>query len=307
MSVARALAERLLLFGLLLSRIAFIALGIAVLTAAIATSGFATSSAPSYPVGPAAASLARLVIRWIEALGAAFLAAGTLLFLARSWIRIPRAPGAVSETGSPAWLSLIAVSLLAQAVAATCFSTGLLELWKQVIPALEHAGVFQEVQKPGPYQGLVLLPVAVVLFVPLIEAAAALSLFVSPVLLLILFLSRSRLFPKGLVMTGIVQAALVGGSMLAALVFDLVDERLVALGASEPGPEMRAILAGMRQIQAVIGPTARAYAWLLPASLIWIPFMMGSRRLALAFPNGGFDMARAPHVVAAPAEVSPVS
>jgi hypothetical protein len=286
MSALRVLVERLLLFLLLLSRISLVAFGLFLLGATFALGGFlkAENSTPAV----------QSAWQWIQLTGGLCLAIGIILFVFRNWIPIPRAgqPG----SSRPRWIYAMAVCLLAQAALALFASQPILSLWQDAIPALQQAGVFQSAAPSSSMSGVVLAPVVAVMFVPILESAAALSLIVGPILLLLLFFTKSRAYPKSFVLATLLQAGLVAVAFVATNAFTLMAERLLALTASNAGnapPEFRQALAGLRRIQAVIGPTARTRGWLVLPAIIWIPALMFSRRVEPAFSAGSFDLPRA--------------
>src|SRR5262249_21087004 len=191
MSILRVFTERLLLFLLLLSRIALVALGLAVLGATFAFGGFLHAEHAS-PVILAA-------WRWIQLTGGLFLAAGVILFVIRNWIPIPRAGVPGSE--KPGWAYLIALCLAGQVVAGVLAADPIRSLWQDAIPALRQAGVFEQASSASEMSGVVLAPVLAVMLVPILETMAAVALIAGPFLLLLLFLMRSRAFPRSFVLT----------------------------------------------------------------------------------------------------------
>src|SRR5262249_36034345 len=209
MFILRVLGERLLLFLLVIARIALLATGLAAVAGIFAFGSFIKAQGTS--------SVVQTAWGWMQATGGLFLAAGVLLFVFRDWIHIPRS--GTSGAPPPAWLPAVAVCLVAQIGATLLFSGNLVQLWQDAIPALERAGVFQEVRSGGEMSSVILLPVIAALFVPMVEAAAAVTLTVAPLLLLVLFLTKSRAFPKSFVLTAFLQATLVAGSFLAANAF----------------------------------------------------------------------------------------
>lgn len=283
MTALRVFSERLLLLVLLLSRIVFLAFGLAVLGATFALGGFLKAENAS------AAILAAW--GWIRATGGLFVAAAVLLFVVRNWIHIPRT--GAPEAKAPLWLALVALCLAAQAAVAIFASSGIQSLWQDAIPALDRAGVFREARS-GAQGGVILAPVLAVLFVPILETAAAASLIGPPLLLLVLIVTRSRALPKSLVLTALVQGALVAGCYLAMNAFLPMAQALLAATAraSDIPAEVQQALAGLRRIAALIGPTAHSFALLLVPIAIWIPFMMFSRRMEGTFHAGSFERAR---------------
>lgn len=284
MRVVRLVSERLLLLGLLLCRVLFLVFGLAVLGATFALGGFLEAESPSPAILAAWG--------WIRATGGLFLCAAVLLFVVRDWIHVPRT-GDPAETRAPFWLMLVALCLAAQAVVALIVSSGIRALWQDAIPALDRAGVFRQAQSSQQGQ-LVLAPVLAVLFVPILETAAAVSFVAGPVLLLALFFTRSRAFPKSLVLTVIVQAAFVAGSFVAMKAFLPMAQMLLTASqrVTDMPVEIRQAFAGLRRIAELIGPTGYAFAWLLVPIAIWIPFMMFSRRMEGTFRAGSFERPR---------------
>jgi hypothetical protein len=141
--------------------------------------------------------------------------------------------------------------------------------------------------------GVVLAPVVAVMFVPIVESGAALSLIVGPILLLLLFFTKSRAYPRSFVLTALLEAGLVAVAFVATNAFALMAGQLLALTAGNSGnapPEFQQALAGLRRVQAVIGPTARTLGWLVLPAVIWIPALMFSRRVEPAFSAGSFDL-----------------
>ena len=133
MSPLREVAERLILFGLLVCRIALMALGLAFLTSSLLAAGLFHELG-----GPASA------LGWIRATGALFLADAIALFVSRSWIRIPRSAAAGPGGSPPAWLPLLPATMLAPAACATIFSSSLVDLWRDAVVFLDRVGVWKE-------------------------------------------------------------------------------------------------------------------------------------------------------------------
>jgi len=286
MSALRVLVERLLLFLLLLSRLSLVAFGLFLLGATFALGGFlkAEGSAPAV----------QSAWQWIQLTGGLCLAIGIILFVLRNWIPIPRA--GLAGSSRPRWVYAMAVCLGAQAALALVASQPILSLWQDAIPALQQAGVFQPAASNTSMSGVVLAPVVAVMFVPIVESAAALSQLVGPILLLLLFLTKSRAFPRSFVLAALLEAGLVAVAFVATNAFAVMAERLLALTATNAGntpPELHQALAGLRRIQAVIGPTARTLGWLVLPVVLWIPAFVFSRQVEPAFSAGSFDLPRA--------------
>jgi len=272
MSVIRTLLESLLLFALLLTRLALISAGLAAISSAVIAAG--TVHATGDPLS------------WIRWMGVVLGSGGILLFVFRSWIRIPRTPDSHTPAPAPSWLGLVPIALVGQAVTAVIFSAPLLALWRESLGFLNRSGLFEGFDPSDSMAGLVFFPIFVVLFVPALEAAAALWLILGPLLLVGLFVTKSRIFPRGLVMTAIAQASLVFGALLAAYTFSLLLPPVLVEVLKTPGPESKPAAAALTHVKDVISPTAVAYAWILLASVVWVPGMMFSKAMATIFTGG---------------------
>jgi len=132
MSILRVLGERLLLFLLLIARIALMATGLAAVAGIFAFGSFIKAQGTS--------SVVQTAWGWMQATGGLFLAAGVLLFVFRDWIHIPRS--GTSGAPPPAWLPAVAVCLVAQIGATLLFSGNLVQLWQDAIPGSSTSEVF---------------------------------------------------------------------------------------------------------------------------------------------------------------------
>lgn len=272
MTAGRWTLEFLLLAALQMTRIAHVAAGLALLSASLIAAG--TIHSPGDP------------LIWIRWLGIALGVGGVLLFVARSWIRIPRTPDSDAQAAFPSWLGLVPIALLGQAVTAGVFSAPLFSLWRESLDFLNRSGLFEEFHASQSMSGIVFFPVFAVLCVPALEAATALWLIVGPLVLVGLFLTKSRIFPRGLVMTAIAQASLVFGGLLAAHTFSLLLPPVLTEVLKTPGPEAKPVAAALTHVRDVIAPTAGAHAWILIASLVWIPGMVFSKAMGTIFTRG---------------------
>lgn len=272
MSAARWILEFLLLSALLVTRLALISAGLAAVSSSVIAAG--TVHAPGDPLS------------WIRWMGVALGSGGVLLFVFHSWIRIPRTPDSDAPASAPSWLGLVPIALVGQAVTAAVFSVPLVTLWRESLGFLNRSGLFADFDPSDSMSGVVFFPIFAVLFVPALEVATALWLVVGPLLLVGLFVTRSRIFPRGLVMTVIAQASLVIGGLLAAYTFSLLLPPVLVEVLKTPGPESKPVAAALTHVQDVISPTAIAYAWILLASLVWVPGMMFSKAMGAIFTRG---------------------
>lgn len=194
---------------------------------------------------------------------------------------------------SPWIVPLLGFSLVALPGIAYLRSTELLDLWGDIWNLFDRLHLKEELFRGGGGQmsGVVFAPVFVLLYVPMLEAAAAFFLIVVPLLLLVLFLTRSRNFPRALIMTTICQAGLVLASAVAAAIFaQLATEGMPTL-LGNGDPEGQKIAEVLIRMQHVVQSTARGFFLPLTAFCAWVPAMFTSRRIE-AFFTAGSDAPR---------------
>jgi hypothetical protein len=192
------------------------------------------------------------------------------------------------------WVPLLAFSLVAIPAIAFFRSKELIALWADIIQLIDRLDLIKGLTAGGgQMSGVVFAPVFVVLYVPLLEAAAAFFLIVVPLLLLMLFLTRSRNFPRAMVMMVICQTGLVLMSAIAAAIFaQLATEGMPALLKSGD-PEGQQVADQLVRMQQVVLSTARGFFVPLLAYCAWIPAMFTSRRIEEFF-SAGSEVPREP-------------
>jgi hypothetical protein len=152
--------ERLLLLFFWTARALFILQGLAFACASVATFAVAGAEAPAWLRGALASGLL---------ISGTFFVAGFLLIAASRW-QVRHAAG--SEPAWP-WPPLLGLSLLLLPVVAALAASGLPPLWSKIATQLRAVGFWDAMTRPDPYGGIVLLPIFLALFVPLVLTAAA--------------------------------------------------------------------------------------------------------------------------------------
>ena len=188
---------------------------------------------------------------------------------------------------SPWVVPLLGFSLAVLPAIAYLRSAELFALWGDILNLMDRLNLKEELFRGGgQMSGLVFAPIFVLLYVPMLEAATAIFLIAIPLLLLVLFLTRSRSFPRALVMMTICQAGLVLASALAAAIFaQLATEGLPTVLASGE-PEGRKVADLLIRMQQVVQSTATGFYVPLAAYCAWIPAMYTSRRIETFFTAG---------------------
>jgi methionine-rich copper-binding protein CopC len=301
MSLLRIAAERLFLVLFWIARSMFLAQGLAMGSALLAASWSGRPDAPPW---------LETVVRSCLILGATFLATGVLLYAARHGLAPPMR-GAVQTAVAPgvegdarpswSWRLLLGLSLAGLPALAYAETSELVALWGEILDLLHRIGFWDELQRPGPFSGLVMIPLLVALFVPVLEAATAFFLIAVPLGLVALLLARSRLFPTIFVMTVVCQAGLVAGSLLAADGFArLATEASVAMTSSGDAEVLR-LAEDLHRAQSVLTATAAGFVTPMLGYLVWLPALLLSQRLG-AFFTAVAVVAPTPSRVATPRE-----
>ena len=137
-------------------------------------------------------------------------------------------------------------------------------------------GFWDAVTRPDPYGGIVLLPIFLALFVPLVLTAAAAFSVMFPLALLPLLAARSRLFPTLLAMGVIFQVALVLTGWIAADVFSRVATHALAAMAESGDAEVLRVAGELDWATGILTRTALALVAPTLAMIAWLVFLRPS-------------------------------
>ncbi|MGH7288631.1 MAG: copper resistance protein CopC [Myxococcota bacterium] len=279
MSFVRIGTERLLLALFWIARSAFLAQGLAMCTALLAVS--LVSRQGSWPwVG--------IALRSSLLIGATLFASGVLVYVARHHIT-PRA----GDDAQPTWPWLLGLSLAGLPALAFVASSPLLALWREIGVLLDGIGFWEALTNPDPFGGIILLPIFAALFVPVLETAGVFFLSAVPLVLIVLLLTRSRLFPRIFSMLIVCQAGLVLASLLASDAFSRVASEAIAAMTTEQDAELQRAAEKLGHATGVLSSTAAALVAPMLAYLVWLPFLLLSRQIGSFF-SAGSDPAPAP-------------
>ena len=255
--------ERLLLLFFWTARALFILQGLAFACASVTTFAVAGAEAPAWFRGALVSGLL---------ISGTFFVAGFLLITARRW-RVTHAAG--SEPAWP-WPPLLGLSLLLLPVVAALAASGLQPLWTKIAAQLRAVGFWDAVTRPDPYGGIVLLPIFLALFVPLVLTAAAAFSVMFPLALLPSLAARSRLFPTLLAMGVIFQVALVLTGWIAADVFSRVATHALAAMAESGDAEVLRVAGELDWATGILTRTAVALVAPTLAMIAWLAFLRPS-------------------------------
>jgi hypothetical protein len=279
MRYLRLLTELLLRFLLWLSRVAFVALGLAAVGPVLTLRSFLVEDGTS----PALPTLTRP----IGLIGAIFLAGGILLFATR-WL-VPRARATAPDPAAAAdpaaarsaasdWTWVLGPAMLGLACGTVLLSGKLIDFWSAALTFLDRSGLWQEVQRGGEFSGLILLPALGILFAPLLAAASAVFLGVVPLLLVLLLATRSAFFHRGFLMTAICQVTLVAACLLVAGALSDFAQGVARDPELAAGEEARQFLAAIRRAAGTLAAIGRDHAWLTAGYWLLLLGILSSRR-----------------------------
>ena len=255
--------ERLLLLWFWMARALFILQGLAFACASVTTFAVAGAEAPTWLRG---AMVSGLLI------SGTFSLAGLLLIAARRW-RVKHAAG--SEPAWP-WALLLGLSLLLLPVVAALAASGLPPLWSRIAAQLTAVGFWDALTRPDPYGGIVLLPIFLALFVPLVLTAAAAFAVAFPLALLPLLAARRRMFPTLLAMGVICQVALVLAGWIAADVFARLATQALAAMTGSGDAEVLRVAGDLERETGILTRTALALVAPTLGMLAWLAFLRPS-------------------------------
>ena len=215
-----------------------------------------------------------VLIRAGLVLGAVFAAGGILLLIAYFKPRDPAVAVPAEPADSPGKPALLlAVSLLVLAGAAWVGSRDLFSMWREIIVLLDREGILRAFTKSDPMGGIVLIPIAAVLYAPAVSGVSALALIGLPVLLAVAAVTRSprmrAIFSTALICwTVLVVAAIVTADTFGR-VLDVFRPQLL----KDPDPVARQVAADLTRCAGVIQRAGWIQGVVLLCHLIWIPFV----------------------------------
>ncbi len=275
MSLVQAGVERLLLSLMAVIRVVCLVQGLALAAVLLR----ATAAAPPEP--PA----------WLRAVGltaglasAACFLTGVLLLVVRRW----PATSASQAPGPPRpWRAALGVSLVGVSLLAALAASNLPSLWVMIGTQLTAIDFWSGAATPDPYGGIVVLPIVLALFVPVLVSMAAVFAAAYPLALLLLMPARRPLFPALLSMGAICQAGLVlAGWLSADMLGRLAEQALIAMAGSGDAGVLR-LSVDLRVATEIVSSTVTALAAPTLVILAWAAFLWPTGRAATRFAARG--------------------
>jgi hypothetical protein len=243
--------------------------------------------------------------------GAIFAAAG---FVSRRLIR-SRRPFFPNEREARAaarpvdgWLLLMAFTLAVLPLTTFHELAPLRALWSDAIRLLRENHILDGAMRGGQLSGLVLMPVAMALFTPVLQFAAAGMFAAGSVASLLLLWLRSVRFPRGYVVCLSLQAALVLTSaystVLARHMANWVSEQAGATAGQMRDLEHVRVLQAVERYDDVLQGASRSLALAAAAYALWLPALMMSARVRETFAPLADDAAPEGHDISAAASAN---
>ena len=239
----RIALEHVLLAAFFMARLVLLLQALAFGTAAAATLVAASGAWPDWLVAPVLST---------AALSATCFVAGLLLPIARRW---EEAPG--DEPGG-VWPAPFGLTLVLLAGLSSYASSRLPALWQELVTRLSGVIVWEDLSRPAPNAGIVLLPMLIGLLIPVLVTLAALASILLPLALLVLLPNRRPRFMALLAMSVICQTALVIASWLAAHALSGLAGTAVTLMRDSGDAEVMQLADQLVRVSQIIEGTASA-------------------------------------------------
>lgn len=202
-----------------------------------------------------------------------FVVAGLLLWRLRTW---PPTSGNATPAIEWLWMAALAASLVLIAGATLLASAALPSLWRQILTQLTAIEFWDGLKNPGPYGGIILLPILIALFVPALVTVAAIFSFVFPLILLARLRLRPSLFPTLLAMGAVCQLALVGSGWLATMLLNDLMQAASSVMLQAPDAEVAQVATQLTDIIATLTRTATMLMVPAVAVVSWAVFLRRS-------------------------------
>jgi methionine-rich copper-binding protein CopC len=255
MAALRFLIERLLAFLTSLASVAFWAQGVAFGVVALLILPRLGGAHAEPWIGVAT--------RTSLLLGAAFTVGGILLFVLRLGSRAAPGPAAPSSRDTVAALLLLLLAALAFVSAAP-----LRDLWVEIRGYLSAMGDWHELTRNAQGSGLVLAPLLVILYPPILCGLSALVLITLPALLAVARAARSARFAQFFAMAVIMATVLVGAAWAVTDAFVRLMAMAEPILRRDPDPTAAQVAQILGHGTAVLARAVRIQAMLLAG--LWI-------------------------------------
>jgi hypothetical protein len=196
------------------------------------------------------------------------------------------------------WVPLLAMALWLLPVFTLYELAPLRDLSTDMLDVLMENHVFEDVMRSPQMSGIVLLPIAASLAVPLFELATAAAFVVSSALLLLLLWDRSFRFPRAYLICVLLQAGLLfaslHGAQLASGVAQWVADEAGRNAAETRTMEVVRVFEAIQRYNTVLAATAHSLAWAFVGYALWITPLVLSARARETFALEALRPAEAP-------------
>ena len=193
------------------------------------------------------------------------------------------------------WPTRLTVSLVLISGLTVIVSGGLPGLWRQILAQLSAIDFWNGLTTPSQFGGIVILPILLALFVPLLVTVAAVFSFVFPLVLLARLRFRPLMFPTMMSMGAVCQSALVATGLMATMLLRELMQALNAAMLEAPDAEVVQVADQLTREMSALMTTATMLV--LPAAALvgWAVFLRPSSNAA-----GQFGREEAPGTVELP-------
>ena len=168
------------------------------------------------------------------------------------------------------WPMPLGVTLLLLAGLAAYAAAPLPPLWREIAARMNESIAWDDLSRPAPNSGIVVLPILIGLLVPALVTLAAVASIALPLAILILLPDRRPRFMALFGMSAICQAGLALAAWLAARTIAGLIEAAAGVMRDSGDAEVLQVAERLTQASAVIAGTA--FALLAPASglVLWM-------------------------------------
>jgi methionine-rich copper-binding protein CopC len=188
-----------------------------------------------------------------------------------------------SDPAESVWPTRLVGSFVAIAALTVIASGGLPGLWRQILAQLSAIDFWKGLTTPSQFGGIVILPILLALFVPLLVTVTAVFSFVFPLVLLARLRFRPLMFPTIMSMGAVCQSALVATGLMATM---LLRELMQAFNAAMlEAPDAEVVQLADQLTGEMSALMATSTMLVLPAAALvgWAVFLRPSSYAAAQF------------------------
>ncbi len=279
----RILIQRMVFALLRLEAVATAMAGLALLAAGVASLAAGVDNATIRTVGLASAALA---------LGLTIIG-GLTLYLGRvaaGWPPDDRTGRAAAADSPAGWLLLLPLTLGVAPLVLLVQLQPLAQFWREVAALANQLDPWRSLGESSGMAGVLFLPVFAALAVPGVQTLAAGGYMLHALLVLGLLLVGSTRVPRALLLSVLVQGALVVASVGGTIVVDRVApalERLIRETPDVGGNESARALEELQRYRLVTRATGGTLVWTWAVMTLWLPVLTLNPRAREVFAATG--------------------